>query len=132
MTLSNDGDENTTGRSEEAEVRLRENERASPPPSAEGPAVNTEAAAPSAAPVEPPPGPTPPPAAAQPKAVDIVVSTRFPVDAVKAIDALANLHFTLGHIPVPARSEYIRYLVTTDAEKQRDDIKRRRAVVAGG
>jgi len=60
-----------------------------------------------------------------------VFAVRLPSNGAMIADRLIHLHYTMRHIPEETRSEYLKYLVTRDAEQMRDSIKSRRSKVAG-
>jgi hypothetical protein len=62
--------------------------------------------------------------------VSQVFSVRLPPSGVTIADSLVQLHFTMKHIPEATRSEYLKYLITRDAEGMRDSIVVRRTKVS--
>lgn len=56
-----------------------------------------------------------------------IYSVRLPASGTVIADNLITLHHKLQHIPEPTASEYLKYLITQDAEKTRDEIKKRRS-----
>jgi hypothetical protein len=78
-----------------------------------------------------PPATTPPAAVPErPPAVQNapskIYSVRLPI---VTTDSLIALHYKVKHIPEPTDSAFLRYLVIQDAEKMRDDIKKRQGQV---
>jgi hypothetical protein len=59
-----------------------------------------------------------------------VFSVRLPSSGAAIADNLVQLHYKMKHLPEATRSEYLKYLITRDAEAIRDSIKTRRAKIA--
>ncbi|MGO9215574.1 MAG: hypothetical protein ACLP9S_17035 [Syntrophales bacterium] len=59
----------------------------------------------------------------------VVKAVRLQASAAAAFQKLVHLHFLLEHIPQETDSAYLLYLITADAEKQRDEILKRRNAV---
>lgn len=60
-----------------------------------------------------------------------VFAVRFAANAVPALLGMIKLHHRLEHIPEATPSAYLKYLVVQDAERTRDEIKKRRNKVTG-
>lgn len=60
-----------------------------------------------------------------------VYSVRLPTSAIPITNALIALHHNLQHIAEPTASAYLKYLITQDAEKMREEIKQRRSRITG-
>lgn len=56
-------------------------------------------------------------------------SVRLQASAGLAVDSLIQLHHRLQHIPEATPSAYLKFLITQDAEKMRDEVKKRRSRV---